>query len=243
MKRLILFISLFILQPLILNCQVIIGLKIGYGFIFPFGNSINSNDYPFKDATLTNEKNCFFISGKISERSNNRMFNLGGEIEYYNVNLSGFQVTGDLNNWTRYTYEFDLNFLNLIFNPEFVFGSKYKFIINTGVYMQILIAGKANGIWFKPNDYLNRHSFEASASYFFNSLNLGLTSGLGLEMPISKRIFLNLHSGILIGITRLANKSLIDKFYNLISLQFSGGISYKFNFNLKKPQISVNEKN
>jgi hypothetical protein len=223
------FILLFFC-PSLSTGQILLGIKAGYGLLASIGKS----NPPF-DASLKVDDNCFFIAIPVKERRPNKITNLGGEIQYYQVKMSGHQIVGGLGQGANCNYNINLNFLNLMIKPEFVFGTKIKFIVNTGLYFQILIQGILQGIYttYGPPP-LSEGIINNPASKYFNLINLGILGGIGIEIPVSKKIILNFSSDGLIGITRLAKSSLVENYFNLMSLQVSGCIVYNFNYpNLK----------
>jgi len=232
-----------LLIPSLCEGQILIGLKGGFNWITPIGNS---NNNPYHDATLKVDQNSFLISLFIKDRRQGKITHLGGELEYYQANLSGNQIIGGHGSGTSYHYNFVLNYLNVIFKPEFVFGSKWRFIINSGVYLSILIGGNSTGDWStygqipEPTGIINDN-----VSTYFNPINLGLLVGFGVEYPLGKRIVLNLSSDGLVGLTKLAQSSLTEKFFNLFSLQISCGVAYKIDrikkIGKNKPQKDLDD--
>jgi hypothetical protein len=226
---LILFASL--LSPLCQG-QILVGVKGGYNYITLIGNS---NTNPHHDASFNVDHNNFLISFFVKDRQHTKTIHLGGELQYFQENISGNQSIGGNGSGEFYDYQFNLNFLNLIVKPEFVFGSNWSFIINSGIYLSILIDGNATGQWTTYGSIpMENGIINDKASKYFNSCNLGFLVGVGLEHTFGKRIVINLSSDGLIGVTKLANGSLTEKFLNNFSCQISCGIAYMIHSRNKK---------
>jgi len=218
-----------ILIPSLSDGQILIGMKGGYDLLLPIGNS---NTNPHHDASLDVEKNSYLLSCFAKERRPGKVINFGGEIQYYQANMTGHQRAGGLGAGTIYDYNFTLNFITGIFKPEFVFGSKYRFIINSGAFISLLVKGDATGTWstYGPPPY-QEGTVDDKASKYFNTLSFGFLGGAGFECPLGKRIVFNLSSDGLIGITRLSK--ITDQFFNLFSFQITGSLAYKINLKQK----------
>jgi len=128
-------------------------------------------------------------------------------------------------------YNFSVPFKNLIVKPEFVFGSRWKFIINAGAYFGILLKVKTTGEWetYGPYPYLSGGINETKNNYF-NTVNFGLVGGIGTEYPISNRVIINLEANYLFGTTNLTSNALSSVFFNLLNAQLSVGLAYKINW-------------
>jgi hypothetical protein len=211
--------------------QLLVGVSGGYAFLGPIGKS---NTNPHHDASFRSEGNSLLASVFVRERIPGKVFHIGGEVEYYQANLSAAQEIGGNGSGTSYKYNFTLNFLNVIVKPEFVFGKKWRFIINTGVYFSILVNGTATGSWitYGPSP-VEKGTIDSTASSYFNQVGLGILGGVGLERTIGKRVVINLGANGLIGISHLARSSLFDGFFNLISGQLSLGVAYQFDIKKK----------
>ena len=227
MKRTLIFILFFFtFLPILSFGQILIGMKGGYHFSVPLQNS---SEKSYSDADLWITQNSYLISGFIKSRIQNKIFNWGAEVEYYKTGLSGHQTSGGLGAGTIYNYNFLLNNLNLILKPEFVFGSRWKFIINTGAYVGILLNVRNTGDWktYGPPP-ITTGELDETKNHYFNTLNFGFLGGFGTEFPISNPIIINLEANCTIGITNLA-KPLSSVFFNLLDLKLSTGLAYKIN--------------
>ena len=208
--------------------QILVGINGGFNMSVPLANS---NTNPHYDASLSVSQNSFLVSAFVKPRIPNKVMNIGYAAEYYKTGLTGNQSIGGLGSGTSYKYAFTLNFLNFMVKPEFVFGSKWKFIVNTGAYLGILLYGNTTGEYntYGPEPY-SKGNINSSSNNYFNFLNFGFLSGLGTEFPLSERIIINMEANTTFGITHLANSSLSSVFFNLLNLQLSLGIAYKFNW-------------
>jgi hypothetical protein len=207
--------------------QGLIGVKAGYNFSVPLENS---NKDPHHDADLSVTQNSYLLSAFFKSRLPEKVVNWGLEAEYFKSGLSGDQTVGGNGGGTIYDYDFTLHFLNLIIKPEFVFGSKWKFIINSGVYVGILLKVNTTGSWktygFPPT---SSGEINETKNHYFNPLNFGFLGGIGTEYPVSNRLLINLEANYTFGITNLAGSSLSDSFFNLFNAQLSVGLAYRFN--------------
>lgn len=230
MKYTLMFFSVLVtFTPNICFGQYLIGMKAGYNFSVPLENS-NSN--PHHDADLSITQNSYLISTFFKSRLPDKVVNWGFEAEYYRTGLSAHQTIGGNGGGTIYDYDFTLHFLNLIFEPALVFGSKWKFIINSGVYFGILLKVKTTGNWetygFPP---VSSGEINETKNQYFNPVNFGFLSGIGTEYPVTDRLIINLEANYTFGVTNLANNSLSEGFFNLLNSQLSVGLAYKFNCN------------
>jgi len=219
---------LFLLMPVLGIGQILVGINGGYNMSAPLANS---NGSPHYDATLSVSQNSFLVSAFVKRRIPHKIVNVGYAAEYYKTGLTGYQSKGDLGEGTHYNYNFTLHFLNLMVKPEFVFGSKWKFIINSGAYLGILLHVNTTGTYGTygppPN---SKGIIDESSNHYFNIVNFGFFSGLGTEFPVSDRIIINAEANMTFGITDLASGSLSSVFFNLLNLQLSAGVAYKFNW-------------
>jgi hypothetical protein len=225
--RFTLLIILGLCFPILLFGQAIIGVKGGYNFSVPL---TGSNGNPHHDADLSVSQNSYLLSAFYKSRIPDKLVNMGFEAEYFKTGLSGYQVDGGLGAGTIYDYDFTLHFLNLIVKPQFVFGSSFKFIINTGAYLGFIIKAKTTGNYstygpFPPTS----GQIDENTNLHFNTVNLGFLGGIGAEYPVSERFVINVEADFLVGITHLANSSLSDAFFNLFNTQISAGLAYKIN--------------
>jgi hypothetical protein len=226
-SKLLLIIVLLAFIPVFSFSQILIGVKGGYNFSAPLENPNGNPD----DADLSITKNSYLISAFYKSRIPKKVVNLGFEAEYYKTGLSGHQRDGGLGSGTIYDYNFTLHFLNLIVKPEFVFGSKFKFIINSGAYFGILLKVNTTGNWktYGPPP-ASSGEINETKNHYFNTLNFGFLGGFGAEYPVSNRLIINLEANYTFGITNLASSSLSSVFFNLINAQLSLGLAYKINW-------------
>jgi len=228
MNRTLILLFLFPFFPFLGYGQVLIGINGGFNFSTPLGNS---NTNPHHDVDLSINKNGVLVSVFVKNRIPNKIVNIGGAAEYYNTVLTGNQQIGGGGGGTNYHYDFTLHFLNIMVKPEFVFGSKWRFIINSGAFLGILLHGNTTGVWqtygFPPvtNGVINENT-----NHYFNNLNFGFLGGIGTECPITDRIIINLEANYTFGITNLAKSSLTKGVFNLLNAQLSVGLAYKFNW-------------
>jgi hypothetical protein len=234
MIKTIIFLLLYIIFPSWGFGQIFLGINGGYNFSMPIGNS---NGSPHSDASLSVDQNSPLISVFVKNRIPNKVANLGYAAEYYQTGLKGHQSIGGNGSGTAYKYNFNLHFLNLILKPEFVFGSKWKFIINTGVYLGILLHcnTKGDSTTYGPGSVYSGVINETT-NHYFKTVNLGLLGGFGTEYPVSDRIVINLEAICTFGITNLASGSLSSSFFNFINTQISFGAAYKFSYKSRPPQ-------
>lgn len=229
MKKSLAFIFVFFsFSPLYCFTQVLIGVKGGYNFSVPMENS---NKNPHKDADLSVEQNSFLVSAYCKSRVSGKIVNWGAEAEYFKTGLSGYQADGGLGAGTIYNYNFTLHFLNLYVKPEFVFGSKWKFTINTGAYFGILLKVFTSGNWqtYGPPP-VSSGEIDESINHYFSVINFGFLGGIGTEYPVSNRFLIDLEANYTFGITNLAHNSLSSAFFNLFNVQLSAGLAYKINW-------------
>ena len=221
------FLLLFLLMPVLGIGQILVGINGGFNMSAPLANS---DQNPHYDATLSVSQNSFLVSTFVKRRIPHKIVNVGYAAEYYKTGLTGHQSKGGLGGGTNYSYNFTLHFLNLMVKPEFVFGSKWKFIINSGAYLGILLQVNTTGTYgtYGPPPS-SKGIIDESSNHYFNTINFGFFSGLGTEFPVSDRIIINAEANTTFGITNLANGSLSSVFFNLLNLQLSVGVAYKIN--------------
>ncbi|MCK9423461.1 MAG: PorT family protein [Bacteroidales bacterium] len=222
------FLFLFLLMPVLGIGQILIGINGGFNMSVPLANS---NTNPYHDASLSINQNSYLVSVFVKRRIPHKVVNLGYAAEYCKTGLTGHQSKGGLGGGTNYNYNFTLHFLNLMVKPEFVFGSKWKFIINSGAYFGILLHVHTTGNWttYGPNPVTSGVIIENTNNYF-QYLNFGFLGGIGTEYPVTDRIIINLEADYMFGITNIAKGSLSSEFFNLLNGQLTVGVAYKFNW-------------
>ncbi len=218
------FLLLFIL-PLLGSGQTLVGISCGYNFNLPIHIS---NGYSPTDVDLKVSRNNIVISAFLTKRTQKKIINFGYEVEYYRIGCTGQQYKGTVDSGKLYNYTFNAHFLNLMIFPEYVFGSKWKFIINTGAYLGILLNVKATGDWKTYGSVpvfsgmINEHN-----NHYFAHLTLGILVGVGIEYPVSDGIVINLRTNYTIGITRLLNYSFSNAYFTLLNFRMSIGGAFK----------------
>lgn len=222
---------IILLMPLSGATQVLVGVKAGWNASLPVGNG---NAPPGTSTSV--DRNSWLVEIFAQGRPEARVICFGVAAQYYSVGLSGVQTSGGHGAGTTTTYSCDLHYLNVLFKPEFVFGSRWKFIINTGVYVSMLLRENITGTWqsYGPPPGTSG-TIDGSEQQYVQPITVGLLGGIGTEYPIFPRIILMLEADCTTAFSGFS-RALNPDFTTLVNFQLTVGVAYRFGWNLSSQQ-------
>jgi hypothetical protein len=175
-------ILLIVLVSISVYPQIQTGLKGGYTLL----SCADWNDYGTN--TYTTPQPSYFFS--VFERQRKpKIFNLGVELEYSHSFLHVNTKIGHDINSESYTLEnFDLSadFLKIIFQPQFTFGTRVKFFIYPGVFLGFNIQTRIKGyLAYYQYDSLRYYSYtDGPVHGHLSDYETGFLLGAGTDIPL-----------------------------------------------------------
>ena len=217
--------SVLLLLTLSVSGQIQIGIKGGYNYFWIIRSNTNNSHsqtdfYPKENSYSIG---CFFID------QSRKYFNPSIEISYQSKSIRIINNYSGLGGSTHSNNNFELAFLNLILKPRFLFGSNWKFILNTGIYFNFLVNSNVNSTrssWI----YLGGASdttYQGSAKQFIQSPSIGILAGFGVQITASNKIQILIENNYSIGIFGISKSQEIGNLYNFLTTEFTVGIAYR----------------
>jgi len=214
--------------------QIQIGLKGGYTFL----SCSDWNDYG-TDKYTTPQPSYFF--SVFARQRKPKLFNLGLEIEYSHNFL---HVTSNIRR-TIYSYsleDFNLssNYIKALIQPQFTFGTRFKFFINPGVFFGFTINSKIQG-------YFANYEWDSLVYYDYSDgpvhghisdFEFGFLVGAGTDIPLYHGFTIVLEFMQTLTFPPIQNSWGYGKGILLFETRFSGGIGY--NIPVKKKKRGIN---
>ena len=123
----------------------------------------------------------------------------------------------------------DASYLNLIFEPQFVFGKKFKFLVYPGICLGIPLSSKMSGSKYeKSGETETNEAWSGSAKGYISDFELGALAGAGIDVLVFKS--LHVSANYTFSISLLATDSKwADNAYRFLQHKIELGIAYQFN--------------
>lgn len=227
LKKLYFISLLFIILPISSFCQFQIGIKGGYNYF-----SINDNyqEDPYDKYSYQgsfNPKSSYSLSTFFKDYRFKQPV-MAYDISYKSYSFGTKQRQTGPGSESNIDLQYHINYLFFTFSPEFVFGSKWKFYINPGIFYGRLINCSATGTihdyqW--PTHIYDTLNGEKDGG--FSNSAFGVKVGFGLEIPINKNynfIFDNNYN-----IQGGTSSDIWGFSPSIFNASFEIGISYNFN--------------
>lgn len=201
MKVLLLnIVFLILISPSILYGQSLIGV---YG-------GINSSKFHY---SATNHFSADFDSkntylfGLHYKGRKDQLINLSLGIDYLYRTVLIDAHYGGLGGWVDKNMDVDIYSINFRILPEIRLGKKFGFYINLGPYFGFIVNTHKIETASSGNISGGHNSWEESGSADddFNGLDFGISSTLGLEIPLIKRFFLLTDISYGVGISNIGD--------------------------------------
>ena len=217
MRKSKLYISLLILMiSNLINGQSLIGIYGGLNSSVFFDKSST----PHYSANYET-KNTYLIGLQLKERKNN-LLNLTVGFDYLYRNTKIKAHYGGLGSWINRDLDVDIYSLNLRILPEIKIGKRFGFYFNIGPYFGFIIKSQKTGSG-SSGDVLGNHASwieSGSAKDVFNGLDFGISSSLGLEIPLTNKFFFLSDINYGIGLSKISRGSLGSYAENINSRNF-----------------------
>jgi len=216
----------FFLLPLVSDCQIQIGVKGGYNYFFILHNQL-CDHYP---KIYTPVYNSFVVS-LFTPIPVIKHLNLNLEIKYIDRTYS-FSWHVDDYHAVYLDYTYSTGYIDLILQPQFIFGRKLKIYISTGVYLGVLVKANIDGKYERSGGYSQPIIFEGNAKSHFSSCDFGFIQNFGMRIPVIKGFSVIVDNSYSIGIINLAKKWDYSPqeltFFNFFNITLEAGVSYSF---------------
>jgi hypothetical protein len=215
------FILIFFHNPV--KSQVQLGFKGGYNYYFILStDSKNSHNI----ASYSTNKNSFNVSCFMNFYQS-KTFNPGFEIEYQ---WKSFRIVSNADQLASSTYSdsnFELGYLNIYLKPCLTFGSKIKISVNYGIYFSYLVNSYYSSSvrsWFM-NQKLDTN-YSGSAKKYFSTSDFGVLVGIGLQIPVNKKINFLIENNYTVGIINISRSDICGNLYNFLNIKFNIGLVF-----------------
>ena len=210
--------------------QIQIGLKGGYTFL-----SISDwNDYGTDKYTTPQPSYSYSV---FARQRKPRIFNLGVEIDYshsfFHVNsLKGYETK--YGSYTLENLDLSADFLKVLIQPQFTFGSRFKFFIDPGIFFGFHTHSKIQGYLADyTNDSLDYYYYVyGSASGHLSDFEFGFLLGAGTDIPLYHGLTMVIECMQTMTFPPLQNTWGYGKGILLFETNFSVGLAY--NIPIKK---------
>ncbi len=191
-----------------------------------------TNDY-------TNNHPSYFFSFMLRQR-NPSWFNMAGELQYTHRLFHVNSVESSAGGQNTYSYDISSDYIRILLQPQFIFGSDIKFFISPGIYFGYMFHSSLTGSikWIgswppEPTHYVN-----GSAKDYINTWEFGALLGIGIDIPVYKHLILVIEASGTISIPNIRPNWAT---YNIrfFEIGLSAGLAYTFP---KKKQNDNNSK-
>jgi len=212
------------LYTLSVKSQIQLGIKGGYNYFWIL--SSNESD-PHNNTVFQPKENSFSIGCFIKDQTKKK-FNPGIEIEYQWKSFRIINYYGGLADRINSNNNFEIGWLNLYAKPGFSFGSKLKFIVNAGLYFSYMInshVSASRSSW--RMGVTHDTTYETNAKHFFQSTDLGVMAGIGLQVPVSTRFQILIESNYSVGLLNISKSNENGSLYNFLNAKFTVGVIYR----------------
>lgn len=126
------------------------------------------------------------------------------------------------------------DYLTLPILARFTYGQKIRFFFNTGLFAGLLTKQTefSEGIMYYPygGGFASSYKNKVSNISDYKNFDLGVIAGIGLSIPIQKRLYLSLELRDNFGITNILYSNYYKRTLRTNSLNLLMGISYKLGF-------------
>ena len=218
------FISiLVVLLPFLAMGQMQIGIKGGYIYYW-FTDPEDGQYYTQYDYSHS----AFSIAAIIRQRSLHT-FNYGFEIEYTNRSFDVESSWGGLGAGTDADLSYTLGNIFIHFQPQFTFGSKFKFFIYPGIYFGTLLHSSLQGTihsWQMGNPVVSEtDTINGSAGEYYPNFEFGISPGIGIEFPVYNNLNLVFEYKFTMNLLPIASSWGSEK-VKMLNMNFEVGLAY-----------------
>jgi len=204
--------------------QIQVGVKGGYNYYFIFNNESGS------DRAKYNENNNSYIFSIVARQRTSHVINLSIEFEYLHQSFYVDATWGSAGGGEYDKLNFNLGKVNFHFQPQFVFGRKFKVFFYPGLYFGKIVNSSVDGTisrWKSDQIDPKIDTVHGSANSFFPWIDVGVEAGVGLDIPLYKNFNLVFENAYSYSFTSLSWGSNNAHFFNI---KFEAGLTYTFKF-------------
>jgi hypothetical protein len=205
-------------------CQLQIAVKGGYNYLWHY--FIGKED-SHEQTSVTPEQNSFSIGFLIKDQTQ-KTFNPGLELEYRTRSFRVVNHYYGLGGFFDYDMDYQTGWINLYAKPCFSWGSKWKFLLNTGIYVGFMInsqmdaqrSGQVGGVFHDT-------TFSGNTRKYLEKTDLGIMAGVGLEIPLAGKFRILVENNYTLGILNLSESGNNGNLNNFITAEFTAGLAYR----------------
>jgi opacity protein-like surface antigen len=223
-NRKVLILLIFQLLSVASFCQSSIGL---------FGGYDNSTFYDkeghhYKADYMTSPN---YIIGVLFKEKQNKFLNLTFSLDYLKQSVEIDANYGGLSYRVTRNLDLDLYSINFRFLPELKIGNRFCVYLNFGPYFGWIVHSYYHNtgtywVMTDPNNYENWDKYE-NAKEEFNGLDFGISSSLGMEIPIAENLKVNLNGNYSYGLNSITDGDIgSNAKINSKNLFFTAGLFY-----------------
>lgn len=213
---------LFLLCPMILKGQSLIGIQGGANFSMFYTTGESTPRYSDR---LTSPTTCIF--GVTYKERKDQAINLSVNFDYLYRSLNADISYDGLGGITSQELELDIHSLNIRLLPEMRVGKNVAFYFNIGPYLGVIINSYKTVSWYSYITYTGSESGNSMSD--FSGIDIGISSSLGLEIPLTDKLLILTEANWGFGLTNIGGEyfgGYVDKF-NSINLQLTIGVAYR----------------
>ncbi len=173
--------------------------------------------------------NAYSIAIIVRQKIPKSLVNLGIEIEYANRSFSLNSSWGGLGGGRIANYSYTIRNLYLHFQPQFTFGTKFKFYFYPGFYFGTLLNSKLNGsysYWQMGNPPSSGiEILNGSAREKYPNFEFGIYPGIGFEFPMYKNLNFLFEYSVTMNFLPIGSSWGSDK-VKMLNMNFEIGAAY-----------------
>jgi hypothetical protein len=228
-------ICLIILLSISAYTQIQIGLKGGYTFL----SCSDWNDYGTDKYTTPRPSYLFSV---FARQRKHKIFNLGMEFEYSHNFLHVNSKWGYNRSYTLENFDLSADFIKALFQPQFTFGTRFKFFIGPGVFFGFNINSKIHGYLaqYEYDSLVYLYNVDGAANGHLSDYEFGFLVGAGMDIPLYHGLTTVLEFMQTMTFPPVQNSWGYAKGILLFETRFIGGIAYNIPVKKKKSVISKN---
>ncbi len=159
-----------------------------------------------------------------------RMFSLGFMLEYSYRAFSIEAVYGGLGSYSRLDAQVQMGSLSFSILPEFTVGDKPRFYINAGLGYGGIIHSYMKGTGGSWSMGVGKtYDLDGTAKGYFGGEEVTLQSGMGVELPVSKRFAVTAEGRFSMGLSDISQGGFgsYAEFLHSLNYSVSAGLVYK----------------
>ncbi|HET8685723.1 MAG TPA: hypothetical protein VFM18_03545 [Methanosarcina sp.] len=184
------FFFLFVLLSYYGSAQISLGVKTGYGYF----TIINDNQMGDK-AYYSHCRDNIILSIE-AKQNTTHLLNLGVSLDYVNQSFNvSSQVGGHVTDY-KADAKFTTGSLYFGFKPQFTFGKQVRYFFYPGFIFGTVLHSYADGIVTTNSMDTTGVTSEINheGSSYFAPVNFGFLVGMGMDVPLSSRLTLNIEN-------------------------------------------------